>query len=76
MKTFREDRFVVKGQVPLDGDGPVFVYNKDRSIKELFEGDVVAEMCKLLRGKPKGFFYAHIDNERLALDDPAPWQTW
>lgn len=76
-----ENRFVVKVQVSLDGAGPVLVYNKDRSIREMFEGDATeAKTRRLLEGEPKGFFYAHVDNQSgkrgLILGEPAPWQTW
>lgn len=62
-----------------DGIGSVMVYNEDKSIIGEFNltSDLTKEITKKLNGKPKSFWFGHIDkNKMLVLDKEAPWQNW
>lgn len=80
MKKELRDQFIVKVQLPLfsSAGAPVMVYNEDRSKQEMFDLTVkqFRELSNALDGEPKGFFYAHIENKKIILDEPAPWQSW
>lgn len=70
---------IVKVQLPLSSNVPnlpVLIYNEDRSLQQAFEFEDCARLAKLMDGKPKAFFNAHIEDDILYLDDIAEWQSW
>jgi hypothetical protein len=56
----------------------VLVYNKDRSLQEMFDadGEQYDALLQLMEGEPKAFFWAHRSGKGIELDEPAPWQDW
>ena len=74
-----EGRFVVKVQLPLFGPwaAGVLAYNEDRTIEWIETlPDRVTEIRKLVKGKPKTFWFATIQDGFVVLGEPAPWQEW
>lgn len=65
---------IVKVQWPLSGETNVLVYNEARTIMQIVP--CTEELWDTLKGKPKMFFHAHIENKMLVLDEPAHWQDW
>ena len=67
---------IVKVQIAIAGHYQVLVYSQDESV--LYQGPVTEEIEKLMNGKKKEFFHAHINDldGTLILDKPASWQEW
>lgn len=67
---------IVKVQVPIGGEGPALVYNKDRTTEVFMETN--EEILGLLDGRPKAFFFAYVDEqtEAVMVGPEAPWQDW
>lgn len=72
------EKFIVKVQASLTSNNDVqsiLIYNEDESV--MAEFDATDDVLKLLDGRPKAFFFAHIaDDGGLILGTPAPWQQW
>lgn len=70
-------KMIVKVQLSLATSAnvqQVLVYSEDRKIS--WEGDASREIIRRMKGEPKAFFYAHIKNKVILLDDLAKWQEW
>lgn len=69
---------IVKVQVSLvstSGAQRVLIYNSDRSVE--WEGALSPEVERLMDGRPKAFFHAHVGwDGKLSLDRGARWQQW
>ena len=77
-KTEQPLKFIVKLQVALEQSMPgprsLFVYNEDRSIE--YEGNVTLEVLDKMKDQPKAYFWAWIEEGKLALGMAAPPQEW
>lgn len=72
-----ENKFIVKVQASIVSSDvqSILIYDFDENISAEFEA--TDDILKLLDGRPKAFFYAHLDKEGgIVLDGIAPWQTW
>jgi hypothetical protein len=68
---------IVKVQLPLasnEAQPPALVYDEKRSFQAMVP--VTKEIKDAMKGKPKAFFHAHRENDKVMLDQPAPWQNW
>lgn len=71
-------KFIVKVQRSLassDGADTILIYDFDENVSAEFEA--TDDILKMLDGRVKAFFYAHLDKDGgLVLDGIAPWQGW
>ena len=50
------------------------VYNKSRSIEGQFPAP--EDLIQKMNGQPKKFFYCRVKQDKLEIDNEAPWQGW
>ncbi len=70
---------IVKVQASLATNDPrgqlALIYNEDRTVE--WCGPVSDEILAQLKGEPKAFFYAFLDDKGvIQIKNPAPWQEW
>ena len=69
---------IVKVQISfsyIERENYVLIYNKDESV--WYEEHADKKILKLMNGKKKEFFYAHINKKgEIVLGKQAPWQDW
>ena len=65
---------IVKVQVSLSSPPRVLVYNRDRSVQ--WEGPLLAEVWRLMRGRLKAFFAAEIVDTVVQLDRRVVDEDW
>lgn len=73
----KKEPIIVKVQTSLftnNSKPMVLVYDEKQEI--FYQGILPRDIKKKMNGEPKMFFYAHIKNKRIILDDVAPWQDW
>jgi len=52
----------------------MLIYNESRSV--LFQGNIHSAILKVLDGRWKGYFEAHMEGTFVVLDHPVPDQDW
>lgn len=70
---------IVKVQVALAANvenPPILIYNESRSLMQTFDFEDSARLIKLMEGRPKAYFEAHIEDEVLFLDAVTEDQEW
>lgn len=82
----RNERFIVKVQLPLSAntpDAPALMYDETRGIEAMMPVDV--ELLEKMGNTAKRFFWARFiphdeavdpDVGIVVLDEQAPWQDW
>ncbi|MCK5017226.1 MAG: hypothetical protein KAS32_09145 [Candidatus Peribacteraceae bacterium] len=67
---------IVKVQISIGREIPsMFIYNEDRSVQ--YEGPTPKSIVKEMRGSPKEFFTAYInDKQEIALVEKIAQQDW
>ena len=86
-----KNQFIVKVQIPMQGSGPLLIYNRDKSFSINLEMESNTEIYSQLRQKiasegfkgMKGYFHAvlkpgdkHLDQFRINADNILPLEPW
>lgn len=78
----KKDRFIVKVQIPIaasaGAEAIVLIYNEDKTKEGMISltAKQLGELEQAMEGEPKAFFWAHLKNKHITLEEPAPWQSW
>lgn len=67
---------IVKIQIPIftNAMAEALIYNEDRSIEVTLP--ITKDLRKIMKKRPKAYFYAEVKNKLLHIDTEAPWQDW
>lgn len=72
------DKMIIKLQISQfcsEGSASMLAYNESREYT--YQSKASEEVLKLMRGRPKAFFYATLDKElKFVVEEEAPWQNW